>query len=65
MKAMAFATITAIREVLAGALVLPSGSVSAEEGVSIRVKIIRESILVPTEFSTPSKGGVLPVVTQT
>lgn len=55
-KAMAFATVATTREVLAESLVLLSGLVFAEEGVSIGEKVIDESTRFFVEFSTPSKG---------
>ena len=55
-EAMAFATVAAIREVLAEALVPLLGLVFAEEGVFIGKKVIGESTPFFAEFFTPSKG---------
>ena len=64
-KAMASAIIATTRETSTKALVPPSGLVSAEESTLVVGEAIRESVPISTELSTPSKGDVPLMVTQT
>ena len=64
-EAMASAIVAATMEVFAKSSIPSSKLISAEEDVSVEKKVVGESIPISAEFSTPSKGGVSPMVAQT